>query len=64
MGYCVYYNVFVNKFVPNATKMIGGVMELELGITNPKYIGAAIEYTAGGSTESQHPFWKCFRMGC
>lgn len=47
MGYCVYYNVFVNKFVPNATKMIGGVMELELNITNPKYIVAAIEYTGG-----------------
>jgi hypothetical protein len=47
VGYCVYYNVFVNKFIPNAEKMIGGVMELELNITNPKYIGAAIQYTAG-----------------
>jgi hypothetical protein len=26
--------------------MIGGVMELELGITNATYIGAAIQYTA------------------
>jgi hypothetical protein len=47
VGYCVYYNVFLNKFIPNATTMIGGVMELELNITNPKYIGAAIQYTAG-----------------
>ena len=46
VGYCVYYNVFVNKFVPNATKMIGGVMELELGITNVTLIGDAIGYTA------------------
>jgi MFS family permease len=46
VGYCVYYNVFVNKFVPNATKMIGGVMELELGITNVTLIGDAISYTA------------------
>jgi len=46
VGYCVYYNVFLNKFIPNATKMIGGVMELELGITNKTYIGAAIQYTA------------------
>jgi hypothetical protein len=46
VGYCVYYNVFLNKFVPNATKMIGGVMELELGITNVSYIGEAITLTA------------------
>jgi hypothetical protein len=45
VGYCVYYNVFLNKFIPNATKMIGGVMELELGITNETLIGDAIAYT-------------------
>jgi hypothetical protein len=45
VGYCVYYNVFINKFIPNATKMIGGAMIYELGITNKTYIGAAIEYT-------------------
>jgi hypothetical protein len=44
VGYCVYYNVFINKFIPNATKMIGGAM-YELGITNKTYISAAIEYT-------------------
>jgi hypothetical protein len=46
VGYCVYYNVFVNKFVPNATKMIGGTMALQLNITNTTYIGEAISYTA------------------
>ncbi|KAG0646392.1 Core trichothecene cluster (CTC) 12 [Hyphodiscus hymeniophilus] len=46
VGYCVYYNVFVNKFVPNATKMIGGAMEIELGIKNATLIGDAIGYTA------------------
>ncbi|TVY57147.1 Trichothecene efflux pump TRI12 [Lachnellula cervina] len=46
IGYCVYYNVFVNKFVPNAVKMIGGVMELELHIMNKTYIETAIGYTS------------------
>ncbi|KAJ9644818.1 hypothetical protein H2204_001280 [Knufia peltigerae] len=46
IGYAVYYNVFLNKFVPAATHYIGGAMELELGIVDPKIIGAAIELTA------------------
>jgi hypothetical protein len=46
VGYCVYYNVFVNKFVPNATKYIGGVMALKFGITNETHIVHAIEYTS------------------
>lgn len=46
VGYTVYYNVFVNKFVPNATKYIGGTMALQLNITNVTYITHAIEYTA------------------
>ena len=45
VGYAVYYNVFIHKFVPNAVKQIGGVMKIELGVTNPKYIEAAIELT-------------------
>ncbi len=45
IGYTVYYNVFVNKFVPNAIKYIGGTMALELNITNATYIGEAIGYT-------------------
>ncbi|OCT54913.1 putative MFS drug efflux pump [Cladophialophora carrionii] len=46
IGYTVYYNVFVNKFVPNATKYIGGTMAVQLNITNVTYITEAIEYTA------------------
>ncbi|MCJ1405015.1 hypothetical protein MMC11_008241 [Xylographa trunciseda] len=45
IGYCVYYNVFLNKFVPNAIYYIGGTMELELGITNATYIADAIALT-------------------
>lgn len=51
IGYTVYYNVFVNKFVPNATKYIGGTMALELGITNTTYITEAIELTAASLLE-------------
>ena len=46
VGYTVYYNVFVEKFVPNSIKYIGGAMELELGITNVSYITTAVELTA------------------
>jgi hypothetical protein len=45
IGYTVYYNVFVNKFVPNAVKYIGGTMVAELNITNATYIQTAIELT-------------------
>jgi len=45
IGYCVYYNVFVNKFVPAATYYIGGAMELKLNITDPELIGEAIALT-------------------
>lgn len=45
IGYCVYYNVFINKFIPAATYHIGGVMELKLNITSPIIIKDAIELT-------------------
>lgn len=45
IGYTVYFNVFINKFVPNATKYIGGTM-FAMGITNVTEITHAIEYTA------------------
>lgn len=45
IGYTTYYNVFINKFIPNATKYIGGVMVLELGVTNVTYIREAIVLT-------------------
>ncbi|GAB7346704.1 hypothetical protein MBLNU459_g1822t1 [Dothideomycetes sp. NU459] len=45
IGYCVYYNVFVNKFVPAATYWIGGTMEFGYNITDVNVIKAAIELT-------------------
>ena len=50
VGYCAYYNVFLSKFVPNATKYIGGTM-YELGITNVTYITDAIELTGASLLE-------------
>jgi hypothetical protein len=41
VGYCVYYNIFVSKFVPSATKHIGGVMAYKLGIVNKTLITKA-----------------------
>ncbi|MCJ1390035.1 hypothetical protein MMC18_002893 [Xylographa bjoerkii] len=51
IGYCVYYNVFINKFIPNAVYYIGGTMELELGITNATYIADAITLTGASLLE-------------
>jgi len=45
VGYATYYNVFISKFIPNATKYIGGVMVYKLNITDPKIIGEAITLT-------------------
>jgi hypothetical protein len=51
IGYCVYYNVFINKFVPAAKHYIGGVMVTKLNITNSKLIGEAIELTGASMLE-------------
>lgn len=45
IGYTTYYNVFISRFTPNAIHYIGGAMELELGITDPKAIVTAITLT-------------------
>ncbi|KAL1311225.1 hypothetical protein AAFC00_001416 [Neodothiora populina] len=45
IGYTVYYNVFISKFVPAATHYVGGVMVTKLNITNPLLIKEAIELT-------------------
>ncbi|KAH7068598.1 fungal trichothecene efflux pump [Paraphoma chrysanthemicola] len=45
VGYCVYYNVFIAKFVPAATHYIGGAMVTKLNITSPVIIGEAIAIT-------------------
>ncbi|KAI4910590.1 hypothetical protein J4E85_011407 [Alternaria conjuncta] len=47
IGYCVYYNVFISKFVPAATHYIGGAMVTKLNITSPEIIGEAIAITGG-----------------
>ncbi|KAI9670886.1 MAG: hypothetical protein M1817_003771 [Caeruleum heppii] len=45
VGYTVYYNVFVSKFIPNAQRYIGGAM-LQMGIRNRTLIVRAIEITS------------------
>ncbi|KAK7187524.1 trichothecene efflux pump [Paraphaeosphaeria sporulosa] len=45
VGYCVYYNVFISKFVPAATHFIGGAMVTKLNITDTATIGEAIVIT-------------------
>ncbi|KAI9817555.1 MAG: hypothetical protein M1827_001167 [Pycnora praestabilis] len=51
IGYTAYYNVFINKFVPNAEYYIGGSM-LEMGITNTTYIIDAIGITGTSLLEN------------
>ncbi|KAI9655540.1 MAG: hypothetical protein M1821_005333 [Bathelium mastoideum] len=51
IGYCVYYNVFIQKFVPLATYYIGGVMEVKLNITSPEVIKEAITLTGASLLE-------------
>ncbi|KAJ5595549.1 uncharacterized protein N7459_001757 [Penicillium hispanicum] len=45
IGYCIYYNVFISKFVPAAKYYIGGVMMTEINITNAEVITEVIELT-------------------
>ncbi|KAG9553856.1 MFS multidrug transporter-like protein, partial [Aureobasidium melanogenum] len=45
IGYSVYYNTFISRFVPAATHYIGGTMIYKLNITSPAIIKAAIELT-------------------
>ncbi|GES63147.1 MFS drug efflux pump [Aspergillus terreus] len=52
IGYCIYYNIFLSKFVPNAEHYIGGVMMTQLNITDPKYIATAIQITSSSLLES------------
>ncbi|RDW72620.1 putative MFS drug efflux pump [Aspergillus mulundensis] len=54
IGYTIYYNVFVNKFVPNATHYIGGVMATQLNITDVALITEAIELTSASLLEGLH----------
>jgi len=44
IGYTTYYNVFISKFIPKATKLIGTAM-FEMGIANTTLIKEAIVLT-------------------
>ncbi|KAJ5092591.1 hypothetical protein NUU61_007461 [Penicillium alfredii] len=54
IGYTIYYNVFISKFVPAATHYVGGVMMTQLNITDVKYITEAIELTGASLLEEIH----------
>jgi hypothetical protein len=54
IGYTIYYNVFVNKFIPNAEQYIGGVMSMQLNITDTSLITEAIELTSASLLEGLH----------
>ena len=45
IGYTVYYNVFVQKLVPQVTKLVVGAC-VKSGITDKKIIGTVIELTS------------------
>ncbi|KAJ5557231.1 hypothetical protein N7494_001146 [Penicillium frequentans] len=45
IGYTIYYNVFISKFVPKATYYIGGAMEMYLNITDVDVITEVITLT-------------------
>lgn len=47
IGYCIYYNVFKQKFVENATTLIGGTA-FEMNITSTPAIVEIIGLTAAG----------------
>ncbi|KAH8431594.1 putative MFS drug efflux pump [Aspergillus melleus] len=54
IGYTIYYNVFISKFIPNATHYIGGVMVTKLNITDPILIEHAIELTGASLLDQLH----------
>lgn len=51
VGYTIYYNVFVNKFIPNAEHYIGGAMVLKLNITSVPEITEVIQLTGASLLE-------------
>jgi hypothetical protein len=46
IGYTIYYNIFAAKFKAHSLQLIGGLMEVEFGITNITFISDAIQLTA------------------
>ncbi|KAH8646363.1 MFS multidrug transporter-like protein [Xylariales sp. PMI_506] len=50
LGYCIYYNVFISKFVPAATYYIGGTL-IEANITSTAVITEVITLTGASLLE-------------
>jgi hypothetical protein len=50
IGYCVYYNIFVNKFESSAITSVGGTI-LKAGIRDPNVIHNAIVLTGASLLE-------------
>ncbi|KAG8165566.1 hypothetical protein KVR01_004118 [Diaporthe batatas] len=50
IGYCIYYNIFINKFTPKAIEYIGGTMVVG-GITDKQTIGEVIALTGAALLE-------------
>jgi len=53
IGYTAYFNVFINKFLPNAIKQVGGTM-YAYNITDPALIGEAVLLTANSLIDRIH----------
>ncbi|CCC08826.1 unnamed protein product [Sordaria macrospora k-hell] len=53
IGYTVYYNVFIQKLVPQLTESVIGAC-IKSGITNRETIGAAIELTGASLVDEIH----------
>ena len=51
IGYCVYYNIFVNKFIPNVTYQVGYAMEVVAGSTSLEEITNAVLLTSASLTD-------------
>lgn len=51
IGYTIYYNVFISKFVPAAKYYIGGTMMTKLNITSIEAITEVIELTGASLLE-------------
>ncbi len=49
VGYTIYYNVFINKFIPNAETYIGGAMILQLNITSVEEITPSRSHITSGT---------------
>ncbi|KAL9636172.1 MAG: hypothetical protein Q9164_002992 [Protoblastenia rupestris] len=54
IGYTVYYNVFHQKFLPNAIHFIGGAMTRQFNVISPLAIQTAIKLTGAWLLEKLH----------